>query len=265
MKVETKKVSKLDESKMTNLDKYIVSKYNALLKNLNKNLSIYEISKTTKNVYDFIYNDFANYYLEMTKNSLEDSQSQEILFNIFIKILIMLHPYVPMVTENIYQHLTKGKSILEERIEPIKLSKTNKINEFELIKQIQYMVRKFRADHKLEPKEKVMIQIENKNIVNVALKFLGKEIELYDGDKKPSLSMLLIDKSTLNIFTKEKEINVNEIKDKIKFIDGEIKRAENMLSNKGFVSKAPKQLIDSEKEKLDKFKQEKDKLEQLLK
>ena len=255
-------------------DKWILSELNKVIENIDYNYEKYEFGEVAKVIYKFVWNDFASWYLEMTKVVFQEGSNEEkqntcaILVYVLKSILKMLHPFIPFVTEDIYQRF-EDESITISKW-PVFKKEFNFTNadEVVLIYDIITAVRNIRAMKNVPNSKAIKLDLEIKKpefklLVENNLKYLQRfcnysEISIIpelENRKKSAVSILedvvvSIPLATL-IDLDEELIRLNKKKDTT---IGEIKRIENMLDNPNFISKAPVEKINLEKEKLEGYK-----------
>ncbi len=268
---------KAELSQLTSADKWILSKVNSLAKNVTSNLDSYELGIAVQNVYDFIWDEYCDWYIEMVKPRLynqEDPTRNAALWTlktVLINALKMLHPFMPFVTEEIF-------TSIQNEEETIMLSKwpeyTDKYNfaddekSIELMKEAIKSIRNIRAEMNVAPskKAKVIVVSDNDEVRSIFEKgkvffaplAYASEVEVRsdnNGISDDSVStaihngMIYMPFAELVDIEKEKE---RLAKEKSKLIK-EVERVEKKLSNQGFVSKAPEKVINEEKAKLEKY------------
>lgn len=258
-------------------DKWILSKLNMVSKEASENLDKYEIGMAAHKIYDFIWDEYCDWYIEMVKSRLygEDKKSKEtaekVLLYVLKDILKLLHPFMPFITEEIWQHLPENEK-------PLILSEWPKYKDgfnfpesedaIEYIKAGIKGIRNARAEMNIIPSKKsnqifVTKDEKVKDIIKKGERYFinlasAEEIEIIDDKNKieeDTISVVL-DKCEVFLPLKElvdfdKEIERLE-KEKIK-LEGEIKRVVGKLSNVGFTSKAPESVVAEEKEKQVKY------------
>lgn len=267
----------INEIKLHSEDKWILHKLNETVKNIENKLQNFEIGLYSEEIYEFIWNEFCDWYLEMIKPRLysDDFNTKNdginVLLYVLDKILKLLHPIMPFITEEIYQHLpTKDEALI--------ISKWPKYNEefnfeeeflkIEYTKDIIKSIRNIRAEMNIPNKKKTNTlyytedEFSKDAIESNAehIKHLGNSESLKFVDKKEinpeDYTNLIIRKSEIflpisELIDKEKELErLNKEKEKVL---SEINRVDSKLKNEGFVNKAPKELIDKEKEKRETF------------
>lgn len=273
----------MDPATLTDADKWILSKANTLVKDVTENLENFELGIGVQKIYDFVWEEFCDWYIEMVKPRLY-SESDETkagamwtLKQVLTTSLKLLHPYMPFLTEEIYCTLKEmeGSSAEEDSIMisqwPLFDNGMNYYSEEEAVETIKAAVksiRNIRTEMNVPPSRKatVIVVSENEAILDifenskVFFATLGYASEvLIQSDKAGIMAdavAAMIPQATIYMpFTDlvdiEKEIERLE-KEKAR-LDGEINRVKGMLSNEKFISKAPESKIAEEKEKMDKY------------
>ena len=268
---------KLDKSKLTSADKWILSKVNTLAKEVTDNLDNYELGIAVQKVYDFIWDEYCDWYIEMVKPRLynEEDETREAalwtLKTVLINALKMLHPFEPFITEEIF-------TSIQSEEETIMLSKWPEFtSEFdfeedekaiELMKEAIKNIRNIRAEMNVAPskKDKVFVVSENEDVRNIfehgkvffaTLAYASEVVVQADktGIDDDAVSTVIhngviyMPFAELVDIAKEKERLSKEREKLIK----EVERVEKKLSNQGFVSKAPEKVIAEEKAKMEKY------------
>ena len=277
------KTKKYKEGSLKIEDKWIINRLDKLITEVTKNIENYDLGVALDNIYSFIREEFCDWYIEISKSRIYSENIEEkirvcyVLDYVFGVSMKLLHPFMPFVTTEIYRHLVKYND------KELMMSKWPKSKEeydyneeekfIEIIKEIIVEIRNIRAKMNVHPSRKVKLifvtekykdkiesckefiqklgfgndiifETNKENITGDAVKIVKEGIELF---------MPLEGLVDLEEETKRKE----EERKKIEF---EIARAEKMLSNPGFVSKAPQSKIDEEKDKLAKYKEMLEKL-----
>ncbi len=268
---------KLDKGKLTSADKWILSKVNTLAKEVTDNLDNYELGIAVQKVYDFIWDEYCDWYIEMVKPRLynEEDETREAalwtLKTVLINALKMLHPFEPFITEEIF-------TSIQSEEETIMLSKWPEFtSEFdfeedekaiELMKEAIKNIRNIRAEMNVAPskKAKVFVVSENEDVRNIfehgkvffaTLAYASEVVVQADktGIDDDAVSTVIhngviyMPFAELVDIAKEKERLSKEREKLIK----EVERVEKKLSNQGFVSKAPEKVIAEEKAKMEKY------------
>lgn len=259
-------------------DKWILSRMNTLVKDVTENMEKYELGIALQKVYDFLWTEFCDYYIELVKPVLygEDESEKGRVFNVLYRVLEtglkLLHPVMPFITEEIFTHLsTEVESITISEWptyeEELKDEKSEKDMEFvmEAIKSL----RNLRAEMNVPPSRKAKVMAyasaEAKDaFINGAayLEKLASASEVTFLDNKENLDKNLVSVVVkggelflplLDLVDREKELE--RLDKEKKKLEGEIKRVEGKLSNERFVSKAPEAVVNEERAKGEKYKE----------
>lgn len=258
-------ISDLKECNFDNLnehDKWILTKYQNVVKQVIKFMNKYEFNNVGSALYTFIWDDFCDNYIEMSKFTNESISTKSTLYYVLNGILKMLHPFMPYVTEEIYQKLPfkDSKSIMISDYPKYDKSKIYE-KEYEIITKSIEFIKKFRniCNENNIPKTS-LVKINNNNNYEIICKVLKLEKRLtHEEIKMTKYDVNVYDYSITIYFEKEEDIET--IKKEINNLKSNIERREKLLSNEGYINKAPKNLVEQEKEKL---QSEKNKLEELL-
>ena len=272
-------------------DKWIISKLNKLIDDITKNIENYDLGVALDNLYGFIWNEFCDWYIEMVKSRLYSEDKSEkirvsfVLDYVFRTTMKLLHPFMPFVTSEIYENLVKyddKELMVSEWPKSSELLKYEKEeNTVEKVKQIIVEIRNIRATKNIHPSKKSeLIFVPTKDVEETSeqLKELeqmllklgfGNKITIKENSKN-------IDKNTINIMVDGLEVYISlegliDIKEEIERLSqeknkmlSEIARCEKMLSNPGFVNKAPKAKVEEEQRKLENYKELLNKIETKL-
>ena len=254
MNIEDLKV--YDFSNLAVQDKWILSKLNKVISKVTKNMESYEFNNAGGELYSFIWSDFCDSYIEMSKFSLDSVSTKSTLCYAISAILKMLHPFMPYVTDEIYSML------------PIRYAENIMISSYPLVneefnfdseeKETEEMIgfiaafRNVKQENAISKDAKVMVNFDN-SLINKMLKLDGNLVS-----EKLSIKEYKVSYGKLEaIIYYEKEVTEEDISAKEKQIESlkaSILKREKLLSNAGFVSKAPEQLVNDEKIKLEEEK-----------
>ena len=254
MNIEDLKV--YDFSNLAVQDKWILSKLNKVISKVTKNMESYEFNNAGGELYNFIWSDFCDSYIEMSKFSLDSVSTKSTLCYAISAILKMLHPFMPYVTDEIYSML------------PIRDAENIMISSYPLVneefnfdseeKETEEMIgfiaafRNVKQENAISKDAKVMVNFDN-SLINKMLKLDGNLV-----NDKLSIKEYKVSYGKLEaLIYYEKEVTEEDILAKEKQIESlkaSILKRENLLSNAGFVSKAPEQLVNDEKRKLEEEK-----------
>ena len=276
---ENMKIRPLSEFKLDSKDKWILNKLENLIKSTCKNIERYSIGVASSNLIDFTVADFCDWYIEASKldlygeNQEVKEKTQNILLFVYTSLLKMFHPFIPFVTEELYQNLKGHEETIMRSSFPEFDKKLAKQNSFGQIIEVIKAIRTTRAEYQIPDNKKITINIlpnekatfvrENKAIIAKLaggndVKIIKKEPEEKSAKILTKLCTVFLPMGDLVDVEQEKE----KIEKNIASLKFEIERSEKMLSNPNFVSKAPQKLVEQEKEKLAKNKEF---LEKLLK
>ena len=244
-------------------DKWILTKYENTIKEVIKYMDKYEFNNVSSVLYSFIWDDFCDNYIEMSKFSSDTLSTKSTLYYVLTGILKMLHPFMPFVTEEIYQNLPF------KECESIMVSDYPKYDkelvfedDYNNMEKIIEFIRKFRnviGENKIPKTAKV--RINNNNNYDLICKVLKlKDRIITDKLNMTSYDVSVYDYSMTIYF--EKEENMELINKEIELLKSNIERRNKLLSNTSYVNKAPEKLVNEERTKLE---LEKNKLEELLK
>lgn len=260
-------------------DKWILTKLSKLEKEVKDNLDKYELGVPLQKLYDFIWSDFCDWYIEIVKTRLYDKETNPFSYSVavwtlnhvLVQVIKMLHPYMPFITEEIYQNLHTDKNSIMKDMYPC--DNYNFEKETEIIELFLNMIRNIRNERLnsgINGSKKVNAQVYLKNendkklfkLCEDYIKRLGyiENIEYIDTEEKannnytsitlPRISIYLDLLGAVDLDKENKRLN-NEKEKVLK----ELNRAKSMLSNEKFVSKAPANLVEQEKMKVIKYEE----------
>lgn len=274
MNAENREIKDIKDVKLSISDKWIISKLNATVRKVTVNMEKYEIGLAAGELQDFVWNDFCDWYIELSKPALygddEDKKDSTVATLIYVlkNTLKLLHPFIPFVTEEIYQHIpgVEGSIMVSEYPRyNSRLAHRKDAESMVYVMGLIKAIRQIRADAKCAPSKKLDVYIvtERKPLIEKASKFILKLanvseikfVEQKDEITEKTVSQIL-DKTALYVPLGELvdiEKEAERLDGELKRVEGEIKRANGKLANQGFLAKAPKVLVDGEKEKLNKY------------
>ncbi len=260
-----------EESELTIEDKWILSKFNTLAKNVNDNINNYELGVALAEIYSFTWDTFCDWYIEMAKSRIFAEgaaalTAKRVLCKVLSGIVGLLHPYMPFITEEIYQalpHTSESVMISEYPTFDNQLVYSEEEEDVERIISCITAVRARRSEMNVPPSKKAKLFVVTKyeDSFKATEKILEKlasasEVILTDGYEGDDAVMIATDAGNLYIplsevidFEKERARLTAEMKKN----DSEIERIEKKLANEGFVAKAPAQVIEGERAKLKKY------------
>ncbi len=251
-------------------DKYIVNKANEVITHVNTMMDKYEFGEVARTLYSFIWDDFASWYVEIAKITLngEDEKAklktQVVLKSILKDIIKFLHPFMPFVTDEIYTQLENVDSVLlTSWPETYNVSiDSADIEEYKLIEEIIVSTRNLRAENDIKPSEplemllqtQTQLQAQSETILTRIgrLKSVEYISELPDEDvMSMSFANLIAHVKTEGVI--DNTAKIEKLTSDLNKLEGEIKRSMNMLSNEKFVSRAPEAKLNEERDKASKY------------
>ena len=279
MNMEKAPVHEVSLDDLTMADKWILSKVNTLAKDVTENLDKFELGIGLQKVYDFIWEEFCDWYIEMVKPRLwndEDSTKAAALWTlktVLINSLKLLHPYMPFITEEIFCNLQDEEaSIMVSAWSEYKTEWNFEQEEYavETIKEAVRAIRNVRTSMNVAPskKAKVYVVSENQKLLQifehskVFFATLGYASEVFlQSDKQgiadDAVSVVIPEASIYIPFAELVDIakEIERLQKEEERLTKELARVTGMLSNEKFVSKAPEAKINEEKAKLEKYTQ----------
>lgn len=253
------------------VDRYIINQFNVALKEISNNMDKYEFSIVGSTLNKFIWDDFCSWYIELSKTGLQSDNEEEVyatkatLALMLKNIVIMLSPFMPFVTEEIYLALPGAKESinLEEWPTSIDIDLSG-IEEVEFMLEAITSIREARANYDVKPSKLLSVRIlDTKN----EEKTLSSQIEaMLSSMAKVDRVSVLENELTLPIaggalvLAKDELVDKEALKEKLEVekvkLEKEIIRAESMLSNEKFISKAPESKVQEEKDKYEEYKRQ---------
>ena len=280
MNMEGKDIAKPDEKDLEPVDKWILSKLNDTVKEVTANMEAFELGIAVSKIFDFIWEEFCDWYIEMVKPRLynsDDVKSQNAalytLREVLIDALKLLHPYMPFITEEIFLTIqSEEESIMisswpeysEER------AYTKEEKEVEIIKEAVRGIRNIRTEMNVPHSRKALVYVvsDNDDIVSAfndgKLFFtslaMASEV-IIQGDKSgiadDAVSVVIANATIYMPFADlvDIEAEIARLTKEEERLNSEIARCKGMLSNEKFISKAPEAKVNAEKEKLANYEQ----------
>lgn len=267
---------------VTNADKWIVSRVQSLTKEVSENLDKYRFSNAGEDIMSFVWEEFADWYLELSKTE----KNPAVLYYILEQVLKLTHPFIPFITENLWEimgYKKKYDMLLIESPWPIfDKNLVNKAAEKEINTVISIVkgVRKFKVDQKIEPqvildkihindkagKLKTLLEENRENITKLAR---VKDLS-YGKEKISSKSTFSVNSLICQLELGDTaKANIEKIKESLKKaiveLESKLKNIDNKLKNKDFVKRAPKNIVEREKDNQKTIKEELTKIKSELK
>lgn len=262
MNIDDLTKEKITFDNLSEADKWILTAKNKLILEVTKNMDSYDFHNVGNTLYQFIWEDFCDNYIELSKALMNDT-TKSVLLDVLTTILKLLHPFMPYVTEEIYSMLPVRDS------ESIMISSYPVYNSEEVFKDSYSDIKKVISDlteirnlkvtNGIKKDSKVSLECpENlKYIYCTQLKITDENI-LKDTDDVSSYQTISYQSTIIQItYYFENEVNKEQIEEEIKKLQASIERREKLLANENYVNKAPKNIVDMDREKL---KEEQEKL-----
>lgn len=243
--MNTNKLNDNNYKEYNNYDKWILTKYNNVIKQVTKYMDKYEFHNAFNTLYSFIWDDYCSSYIEISKIYLNDT-SKSVLLNILTGIIKMLHPFIPFVTEEIYQNLPfkESKSIMESSY-PV----YNKKEVYDILETTEILnditsLRNFKAENNIINSDAVKIEyLFDEKLYDGLIKFKNKVDNIEDSIKYESKYAILY-------FEVKNKVSEEDIQKEIEELEKSINKRKNLLSNENFVKRAPENIVANEKQKL---------------
>ena len=253
MNLEGMKTSGYDYQNLSKADKWILTLKNNLIKDVTKNMDSYDFHNVGNMLYKFIWEDFCDNYIELSKAAMNDT-TKSVLLDVLTTILKLLHPFMPYVTEEIYSMLPfKDSESIVISTYPKYDSETVFNEEMEEISKVIVDLREIRnlkATNDIKKSDLVMFSTNSdlEYIYKSQLKITDELIvkEALNDYQSINYKSSLID---ITYFFKN-EVNKEELEENIKKLKDSIERRKKLLSNENYVNKAPKNIVDLDREKL---------------
>ena len=262
--IEDLKEIKLEDLKPE--DKWILTKYEETIEEVQKFMEIYQFNNVGNAIYEFVWNYFCDYYIEIAKYSLNSNTTKSVLCYILTGILKMLHPFMPYVTEEIYQMLPVKEA---ESIMIAKYPKYNKEYIFEaetkiVSDQIEFMknFRNVKAENNMSKDLKIMFETDSDIELVVNVLRLAENIVTEPIDVKSYKVLSNNIKATVYFEKKETEADKQAREAKIKALQESIEKIESRLSNENYINKAPEAVVAKDRQQVE---DDKKKLAELMK
>ncbi len=274
---EVKLVEKEPKAK-TLADKWILAELHSLVSYATENLDKYNFSIVGERVYEFTWSKLADWYLEISKIDSKDKSSDEILLYILQNLLKLWHPFCPFVTEEIWKQLNTDELLMVQSWPAFKGKPENKVQqEFSLIQEIVSGIRNLRSESRIQPGQKinaVIISSKYEKIIKEQAPIIEtlariQELKVLAKGKKPSESLSLILPKVEVYLPVAGMIDIKKeivrLEEEAKRLSDFINHLEVKLTNEKFVAKAPKEIVEIEKQKLKDNQENLEKINQQLK
>lgn len=258
------KPSTIDESRLSFLDRWIYDEADKFLVNVKNNMDKYELGLAADYAYRFVYDEFCSEYLEYSKVTLNlENSDKEVVYNVLYdilkRVLIVLFPFAPFITEEIYSYLPNHKkSIYEESYPEVSDYKADKksLDLASSLKEAIRVVRNHKSQLSLAPNAPIDIKVKGeKENYDLVLPYLSrftfsKNIVLTDENRD---DYLYLNSFAFALDDSNDEQSQEKIKKRVEFLTKEIERSKKMLDNPNFISRANPEKVKAEKEKYQAF------------
>ncbi len=243
------------------IDHWIISKLDYIIDQTTTNLDRYELGIAGNELMNFIWNDFCSSYIEFTKATLTSDNKEEkhktlnTLMYVLDAIVRLLHPFIPFVTEELYQAIHGDKESICLASWPTKKSfDQTKAKQIDILLEIIKTTREIKTENNIKPSKELVLMIEGFNINENEISILNKMCKL-NVVKEINDETIVRPISNGKIYFKmsevvNKEEELQKLEKELQRLEAEIKRSTSVLANKGFVEKAPKEKVEEEKNKL---------------
>lgn len=271
--------SNFDVEKLHYEDKWILSKLQKVIKTITEKIEKYDIGLAADDIYDFIWSDFCDWYIEIVKpvlysdNLEEKANTVKVLLYVLENILKLLHPFMPYITEEIWQALPNREDALivskwPEYKEELVFEKEERATEY--IENAIREIRNARSEMNIENSKKsnTLVYTKDPEVKEIFEEMKGlllslgysNSVEITNDEGRKNLEniAIVLDRAEIQLPLKELvdfEKELKRLQKDKKDAEAELKRAKGKLSNQGFVSKAPAKLIEEEKEKVTKYEE----------
>ncbi|WP_368293209.1 valine--tRNA ligase [Dehalobacter sp. TBBPA1] len=262
-------------AELTLADKWILSRYEDTVQNVTAALERFDLGEAGRLLYEFIWNEYCDWYIELTKkrlymkeNQSERQTAQRILFEVLEGTMRLIHPFMPFLTEEIWQHLPiKGRTIMLSSWPQVEGYRNEQVEkDMNVLMDIIRAVRNIRAEMGVAPgrradillvaPEKDMLSVLQSGLADIRQLAVAENITILQQmeNKPPQSASTVLTGVTVYIPLKgllDLDKEVAKVRKEIENMIKEQKRLEDKLGNPGFTSKAPEVVVQNEKEKLD--------------
>ncbi len=241
-------------SDLTVSDKWILTRYEETIKNVTKFMERFEFQNVGSILYQFIWEDFCDSYIEMAKFSLDKKATLNTLQEVLNGILKMLHPFMPYVTETIYQELNHTKDSIMVSDYPVYDKKkifNDSLEEVNNLLEFVSKIRTFKQENQIPKNYQINIDAKEKDLI---IKMLKCQDNLVENNLEGKIITVKDLKAVIYYEKHESPKDLERKEKEREQLIASIKKRESLLSNQNFLNKAPKELIDNEKSKLEEEK-----------
>ena len=264
------------------IDQWIIQRFNETLISINANMDRYEFALVGNELYSFIWDDFCSWYIELAKVGLSSDNyqiknaTQSTLITILLGIIKLLHPFMPFVSEEIYQYLPHNKEALCIENWPVSIGIDTEVasERCQLLINIIKGIREVKIEASLKPKKELSMALkdDNGNFIKVddfmAAIILKMAHTTWVNELAGELMVKPITNGVLYFPQKQvidKEAEIQNLSNEMDKLVKEIKRAKDMLNNQNFINKAPEEKVNIERNKLEEYQRQYDLIVERLK
>ena len=262
-------------SKLSAYDKWMIGKLNILIKEITKNIDHYDLGVAVDKLYSFIWDEYCDWYIEMNKTrfqsgTLEEKTIASFMCDYALRVLMkLLHPFMPFVTSKIYESLIYNDDkelMVSDWPKVLKIDTKQDIEFIDNMKAIIVQIRNIRTNMNVHPSKKaelIFVTDKYQDLIETNKDFIerlgfGKSIKVQKDKKGIDNNAVSIAGNDINLYMPFDElVDLEEEKERLKKekekLEAELERSKKILSNKGFIAKAPKEKIDEEKAKQEKY------------
>lgn len=265
-------------------DEWILTRLNETIAHTTKYIDAYEFGEVGRALYNFIWDDFCDWYIEMAKLPLNGddeelkTSTRSVLAYVLDQTMRLLHPFMPFITEEVWQHLPhEGESITVASWPEVKQELTNEqaVKDMELMQEIIRSVRNTRSELNVAPSKTIELMVNANNsavldqlkrgeqylwkFCNPSELNMGTELTAPDKSMSSVLKGVELYMPLAGLLDLTEEIS--RLEDELKRLDGEVTRVQKKLGNEGFTAKAPQNVVDQEKAKEKDYIQQREKVQ----
>jgi valyl-tRNA synthetase len=265
-------------------DKWIQSKFNKTIKEVNDALDKFEVNAASKIIYSYVWNDFCDWYIELSKTRLyhgSDEVKSAVLtraISLYEEMLKLVHPFMPFITEEIWQLLDERKDGESISITDYPKFDTKKFdesaeNEIEFVQDVVTAIRNIRGEMNIPPSKAINVFLKSSKITSAQERYIKSLVKIEDlvideNLDKPKASASAVVKGCDIFIPLEGLIDVNleraRIEKEISRLLNSYNGVRKKLENENFVSKAPAEVIEREKQKMNDWQKALEKLQSIL-
>ena len=248
-------------------NRWILSRFYTTLRNVDENLNSYKFNEAANSLYTFFWHEFCDWYLELIKPQINHKETQVVMYKVLEKTLRILHPFMPFITEEIWQRLPDAKNFILQQSWPHlqeDLINTEDEKQMQVAFDIINAIRNMRAELEVSPTSRIDIKLNSTdNLMEKSITPLFEYIKnLAKIENLNLLKNYTWEKNEYVVVVKNMHIimplsgivdvvtQLKKNQEKIEKLKAEIKNKEKMLSNDNFIQRAPKEIIETEKTKL---------------